>query len=223
MPSISTLRRICDYFGVDEYEILLKTTELSTIIDAKSLKIRLTEKSALENAIFGLRDINFLRTIVGYYHVYTPSNHYRDSLIKSIMSISEYEGQFFTHTKDKNIDKYFKLPKVVNYKGIVSTSNNKIIIHERQANDGDSFATYMLNPAKEGGHIMTGILLISLPDTQGEIVSMRVALEFIGLKPNLRASIKKCGLFKGRNPAIPPFVKNYLLEPRGSRYFSTNL
>jgi hypothetical protein len=223
MPSVSTLRRICDYFGIDEYEIFLNTDELKNIIEPKALKRRISKKSATEITIFGSGDLDFIREFLGYYHIYVPSNHYRDSVIRSIMRVSRDGNQILTHTKDLNIDLYFKLPKTINYKGIVSGSNNKYIIHERQMNDGESFATYMINPAKEGENFLTGILLISLPDSQGEIAGMRVVLQSIGLKPNIRESLKECGLFKGRHRGIPPFVRHYLLEPKGSRYFSTNL
>ena len=222
-PSLSTLRRICDYFGVDEYEIFLDRNELSKIIDSKHIKKRVSESNYIERILFQSEKFDRISEYTGFYFVYTPSNNYKDSAIKSFMQIKKSGEYFYTTTIDRNIEKHFKLPKTLTYKGFVSFSDNNLLIHERSINFGNSFVTYMINTRKKDENFLTGLILISLPDVPGQIASMRVVLQFIGSNPNIRESMRRCGLFKKKSREIPDFVGNYLLDPKVDRYYLTGL
>ena len=95
-PTSFNLKRICDFFGVEEYEIASPTEHFTHLISDRQRKVSLAAISAPQRAIEHLRQCSSqrLQSMVGYYHEYSDSTASPRSILWSLVKIHESEGHF---------------------------------------------------------------------------------------------------------------------------------
>ena len=90
-PSLTTLRRICDFFGVDDHEILLPHDAFKAIVRLRPPNLGATPtvfETALETLIQPDRtDANVLSRHEGYYHAYVSPSPAGGSLVRSLVRL----------------------------------------------------------------------------------------------------------------------------------------
>jgi len=209
-PSIQSLQRICDFFGVDQSEVLQDPRSFERLVRLKPPNLR-PQPSAIDPLATGLFrssqfDLELLARHAGYYHYYQKSALIEGKYYRGISRIYNDGGHWYLKTLDRNLDEALNLPRTVKYAGSVTASLGSIICNER-AREGDSFHTTYLYASKyRQPSFLTGLVIGTSPDGTGEIGCRRVVWVYLGQKPDLRLAVRKCGIVDQAQEGIPDFV-----------------
>ena len=211
-PSLSNMKVICDYFGVEEHEILLDR-------DAFRQLVSLRKPSGPELDPFGeyiskLHRINpsasrDMAEYVGYYKCYYRPVDFPGKIQCSLLRLTNERG--FTYVK--NIENYASVKRrarrMLKYTGVAFHTGERIFVHEREANAGQMMWTTILYPARmDQVSVMTGLSLGISSATSRDIACYRVVWDALERDINLRETLESCGLFDLDDPAIPGDIRD---------------
>jgi len=219
-PSRFNLRRICEFFGVHEADLLLPAAEFETYSSLYFMEIKQGGGAGwlgrnFENLV-AINDPS-LRKYIGWYHSYSYSYGWPGRVLRSLVRVYEYHGRILSKTIERLTDPQRGAHYVWKYNGVVTTSANRIFIAEHDALQHDDFSLKILFQTHRS-HIsfLSGLVTgtSSRPDRQP--TSARVVLKFLGKTIDTRAELKKCGMFVPNryniNPKTLSLIDNTLAE-----------
>jgi transcriptional regulator with XRE-family HTH domain len=220
-PSRHNLRKLCDLFGVDEYELLMPAHQFRNLLRLKKdredglVKLPPLLPALLQQVQRQRAELN---KNLGYFHAYYLSATRPGVVLKSLIQI--YEWQEFTLYK--RIER-LKIPgnkaqaEIYKYSGMVGVVGDRLHLIDQETLTGSELTHTILYPSYRNRiSFLTGLTLgVSGNDAHRPSAS-RIVLEYAGNKVNLRRAIADCGLFKPDDIAIPKIVSNYLCESGGS-------
>ncbi|MEH6651531.1 MAG: helix-turn-helix transcriptional regulator [Motiliproteus sp.] len=201
-PSGNNFRLICDYFGVEEYEILMPHDEFEPIIrarpvaDTESSPVRRPEFEFLDQLIKHSNDD--LSKYEGGYYIYYHSTSYPGKVLKGYGVIYEEESRHFFKWIERLSLKGSSGRDgfVYKIKGLVLGLGNRIFIsgYEQLLNNEmihlTLFPTYK-NKVSQLAGLMLGV---SGTDSR-EPVCQRLILSYLGRSTDHRQALKHCGIF----------------------------
>lgn len=217
-PSRHNLRKLCDLFGVDEYELLMPAHQFRNLLRLKKERdegavklppmlpplLQLVQRQRAE-----------LSKNLGYFHVYYLSASRPGSVLKSLIHI--YEWQEFTLYK--RIER-LKTPgskglaELYKYSGMVGVVGDRLHLIDQETLTGSELTHTILYPSYRNRiTYLTGLTVgVSGNDAHRPSAS-RIALEYAGNTVNLRRAIADCGLFAPEDPGVPAIISKYLCQP----------
>ena len=211
-PSLHTVRRLCDFFGIEDHELFLNHDEFSEIIRLKSPRIdqpRNPPHGFVERLCkppdTGLKD---WKKYLGYYYFYFIPERTSGMVYRSLTNLYQ-EGDFILSRQiERYPDSEFNLPRVIRHEGIVYPAAGRLVISERQEEPGSSawHSVYYksdLNPIT----FLSGLTLGVNPDNAHEIVCFRSVLEYLGKDINVRDVMRNCGNFDPESAEISDYVR----------------
>ncbi|MGB3147275.1 MAG: helix-turn-helix transcriptional regulator [Paracoccaceae bacterium] len=211
-PSLSTLRRICDFFGVDEAEILLPARDFAALVRVRPPRLG-TAQSRFEAQLdqlvdHGTASAQLLERHEGFYHVYFCPDPNRAYLLRTLCRISRADNRWISKTIERHGDEEFAVPSPLHFNGVVMESHNRLIILERETGMGRSFWSTMLVASEYAAPtFLPGLVMGIEPEGSHEIIATRVIWQFLGLRPNLRQALRGCGVYPLDSPDISDFVR----------------
>ena len=211
-PSIATLRKICDFFGVDEGEVFLPADEFKKLLLVRPPKLGQAE-GQFEKTVSNLlnasnKNTDLLKRHEGFYFCYTQVDGIEKRVIKTLSRISMLQDQWYVKSIERGMNDSFMLPATVKYKGLITESSNRLIAQERQTHNGKSFHTTFLYPADHGEPTyLTGLQMGIVSESGQEIVCIRTIWQYLGLKPNLREVLRELGVFNLADIQLPEFIR----------------
>lgn len=217
-PSRHNLRKLCDLFGVDEFELLMPVHQFRNLLRLKKERDEgLVKLPPLLPPLLQLvqRQRAELSKNLGYFHVYYLSASRPGSVLKSLIHI--YEWQEFTLYK--RIER-LKAPgskgqaELYKYSGMVGVVGDRLHLIDQETLTGSELTHTILYPSYRNRiTYLTGLTVgVSGNDAHRPSAS-RIALEYAGNTVNLRRAIADCGLFAPEDPAIPAVISRYLCQP----------
>jgi transcriptional regulator with XRE-family HTH domain len=209
-PSLQSLQRICDFFGVEQSEVLQDPQSFARLVRLNPVNVRVKSSSTdvLRSRIFHSSDLDaeLLARHVGYYHYYLRSTLMEGKYYRGISRIYHDGSNWSLKSLDRDLDRTLNLPRILKYGGTVTTSLGSLVCIER-ARHGDSFhTTYLYGSKYEQPSFLTGLTIGTSPDGTGEIACRRVIWHYIGQRPDLRLAIGQCGIVDQTQEKIPEFV-----------------
>lgn len=217
-PSRHNLRKLCDLFGVDEFELLMPVHQFRNLLRLKKERDEgLVKLPPLLPPLLQLvqRQRAELSKNLGYFHVYYLSASRPGSVLKSLIHI--YEWQEFTLYK--RIER-LKVPdskgqaELYKYSGMVGVVGDRLHLIDQETLTGSELTHTILYPSYRNRiTYLTGLTVgVSGNDAHRPSAS-RIALEYAGKTVNLRRAISDCGLFAPEDPAVPAVLSRYLCQP----------
>lgn len=217
-PSRHNLRKLCDLFGVDEFELLMPVHQFRNLLRLKKERDEgLVKLPPLLPPLLQLvqRQRAELSKNLGYFHVYYLSASRPGSVLKSLIHI--YEWQEFTLYK--RIER-LKVPdskgqaELYKYSGMVGVVGDRLHLIDQETLTGSELTHTILYPSYRNRiTYLTGLTVgVSGNDAHRPSAS-RIALEYAGKTVNLRRAIADCGLFAPEDPAVPAVLSRYLCQP----------
>lgn len=210
-PSLSTLRRLCDFFGVDEHEIFLDVTEFRELVRLRAPRFGGT-KNALDDTVERLISAprvnqTLLESHAGYYHTYSYPDPKRDYFYRSLSRIYRKDNVWLVKSVDRDLERQFVLPNMLKYTGLVLEGHNRIVICEREQVMGYAvFTTILYASEQTAPTFLSGLMTSMSPEGVHEISCVRTVWRYLGLKPNLREAIGECGIVDRKKETIPDIV-----------------
>lgn len=213
-PSLSTLRRICDFFGLDTHEILLDHKTFAKII---RLRPPLLKKNGdpvfqfVRNISQQSRNqVNLMSKYEGYFHSYIQLDDMPQNILRSLISIRNNGLGWISKSIERYPRSAYTVPNKVNYKGVAFLNADRLILMEQEnASRQSTWTTMMYTTDFDEPNILSGLSLGITPETSHDIICYRTVWEFLGKQPRLRTAILKCGLIDKNDPSVPSyFIRN---------------
>lgn len=194
-PSLQTLRRICDFFGVDEHEIFMAPEAFRELV-----RLRPPTLTERDPATSFAQRLFFNQTKpaapTGYYQGYLtdpsdPSNVYVQ-LIKVAQSGRGTAVKIIARYSQDQIN----LPKRLKFEGIATQQAGRLfcVIQESKMRKSTSCIVLSLGDF-EDATTLDGVILGTEPETGNDISIYQTVWRYLGKAPDLRAALDRCGVY----------------------------
>lgn len=221
-PSGNNLRRICDYFGVEEHEVVLPADEFESIIRVRPISDTSTdfrsrpEYERLDQLIES--SSTDLSKYEGGYNIYYYSTSFPNQILKGYGVIYKQDDRFYIKwierlsQKDSTSHNNF----IYKIKGIVNTLGNRIFISGyEQILENEMIHMTLFPTYKNKVSLLSGLMLgVSGTDSR-EPVCQRVVLEYLGKHFSHRQALKGCGVFSADSAEIDEQIRNHIRNDLG--------
>jgi transcriptional regulator with XRE-family HTH domain len=208
-PSMHTLRRLCDFFGVEEHEILMRHADFAPIVRMRPPRLQRTRDRVAEftSQVAEISDLRAARHYVGYYHVYFQPDRLVPEIHRALTRITLEDRCLITKTIERYPEGSAGLPRVVKYGGVAFLSGRTLTVMERRSHAEDSAFFSILYAADESQlTFLSGLSLGVSPDSSRTVYSVRLCWQYLGQEVDTRRRIAQCGQF----PPDTPDISNYI-------------
>lgn len=220
-PSSGNIRKICDYFGVEVYEINLPAGQFRDLIVLKPDQKRVvTDHHASEwDQLVANGSGAAAYRYIGYYHRYLRSIEYPGYIIKACVKVYESEGRIYL----KSIER-LKAPgsrgsvpyDVFKYSGLLMHLSDRIFIIESDTILNSAITETVLYPSHKNP--MTYLFGKAFGVSSGlsrEPYLTPIVYEYLGLHASLRTLVSQCGLLPDESELVDPRIRQFLMRDGG--------
>jgi transcriptional regulator with XRE-family HTH domain len=218
-PSLHNLKRITDFFGVDEYEITLPHQEFVRLVRPKRGQVRETE---LLEQLFTQIDLAGgdsqaqLAAYSGTYAAYFCSPVWPNHIVRSLTTIS-FDGR---HCLTKSLQRLYlpggsrSMKVVQKFNGFVRDIRDRLYVVEYEASSRDLASFAILYPShRRQLQFLTGIMISLASGGSRQPFSTRVVYQYLGKDVDLRQEIARCHLYPVDSPEVPEEVRSRIADP----------
>ncbi len=210
-PSRHNIKRICDFFGVEEYEVLFPHAELKRLIAIKGVRKAEPE----DDWAIGLRRAigeseSEIRTYYGYYFCYYHSFSYPGKILKSLMHLTEHDGMSVYKRIERLVerDRPNRSSYVYKYAGLAFFFRERIFLIDRETLTGSEISETVLYPSyRNRVGLLPGLTIGVAGNTSREPVAARIVLEHLGETVDAKAALRACGLYQRSTKAIDSTIR----------------
>lgn len=199
LPSLRSMRKMCDFFGVEEAELLMphgqfkelvRLKPMSTVVELeKNVMVKSTEK-----VLQGSR--TDLDAYTGYYFTYYNSMSHPGLIIKGLSQI--YRTPFSANIKtleligEEDADRF-----TCKYEGACYMLGDRLFITAMEMLTKNEVIQVILYPSyTKRIRYLTGIMTGVAAHAGRPPAATRIAMEYLGTRVNLRKCLNSCGLFE---------------------------
>ena len=214
-PSRSSLRKICDFLGVDEFELLLPPDQFRKIIALRP--VQSSNLPPVLNAVPALLEMsqrkrNQVAKIHGYYYEYYLSFSTPQHILRALIHIFPSDNfTFFKRIERLRKDRADGLPDVYKYQGIVINVGDRFYLFDQESITGSELSqTILFQNYRNRISTLSGLRMGVSGADGHEPASSRIVMEFIGRAVNHREAISGCKLFRFDSPEIPLDIREHL-------------
>ncbi len=221
-PSNYNLRKICDFFGVEEGEIYGPHDAFTALFAAKP-EAGAPPPGSLPSADFFPEPTDAIHKYLGYYFAYVVSPSFPKYMIKSITQLALRGEKVITKTYERiavrdSDDDYYSVNK---YNGFCFASSDLLYLVEHEYLNNRGYIYTALYPSYRGRvQYLNGLVLGVSGGNFRRPFSSQIVFEHLGESIDLRAAIGACGCFPIAGDDIPESVKSRLLVPVPSGEFN---
>jgi transcriptional regulator with XRE-family HTH domain len=212
-PSRRNMRRICDFFGVTEAELLM---EHSRFVEIVGLRRRPLADAALAGPLSHIERLyqhsGDLHRYIGYYFRYFYSFGYAGQIIKCLLRIYEKDGKIYWKAVERirSIDAKYGA-KISKYSGALFLLGDRIFALEYETLMSNSITQVILYPSYHNRVTYLLGVQTGAPLARGrKPAASIVLLEALGGGVDLRRALASCGLFEESDPAIDPTIRSLI-------------
>lgn len=213
-PSLQSLRRICDFFGVDEHEVLLPPDDFRAIVRLRPPQMNVGDDKAADFVQGVFLDQRRPAAQPGYYLGYIMPEPGVPAIYVHLVNLS-WTGR---GTTVKIVARFpegqINLPRRLTFEGAAFEQAGKLfcLVRERRRRRAASCIVLSLGDF-EAPALMDGVITGTEPESGNDITSFRVVWRYIGAKPDLRRALRQCGVFPPDQIDLPELVRLTLADP----------
>ncbi len=206
-PSAHNLRRICDYFGVREEQLLGDPARLrrSALHEPAPERLGPLEQALLPEA----GEFALLRNYVGLYYYFFLSPNWHGKIQCGLVSFRAQGGRLRSRYLGRVWDPDYRKIVRSRFEGHVALRGDRLFILEYASNLPDSFGQTILYAAHQHqSNYITGMCFgIAWPPQRAPFASP-VILKRVPAATQARDAVRNCGLYDAESRALDPFVRN---------------
>lgn len=212
-PSLKTVRRLCDFFGLDDHELFLGQGEFRQLIKVRPVRPGANRDptreflDALQPRVDGhIRDAY---KYLGFYFSYFRSSRHPEFIYRNLVQIREDDGALVSKQVNRLSGDNVGLPHWLRFTGIVYGAGDRIVVTEREPRAGNSiWHTVLFTTDYDRPSHLVGLLLGVTPEVAHQIICYRTIWEYLGPSVQLKECLRRCG----RLPATEPGISSYVLH-----------
>jgi transcriptional regulator with XRE-family HTH domain len=200
-PSANTLRRFCDFFGVEKDEIRLPHKQFQRLVQVKPEPHIQTDSPQRDPAQAYQDRINQigqkgLDKYLGYYFEYYLSMAYPGKILRTLVCIEEVAGKTYFQRTERIREKGRRQAFHGKYKGLVQYLSDRIFMLDFETLTEYEITQAILFPSfKNRIDCLTGLKLGVSGSGERMPCCTRVVYEYLGKEVNFRKAFKLCGLY----------------------------
>ncbi len=214
-PSRHNLRRICDFFGFDEYEVLMPHDQFRNILRLRPA--REGDDLSIPPGFAGLlaeaqRCRGTLTKTHGYYYKYYLSFSTPCHILRSLVHIYGW-NEYTLYRRLERLRQPDRAgpPDVYKYAGLVTVAGDRMHMLDRETITGSELTqTVLYLNYRNRISVLTGLTVGVSGGDAHEPSASRVVMEYIGRAANLRQAIAECRLYPEDSPEIPGQIRDHL-------------
>lgn len=213
-PSLHSLRRICDFFGVEEGEIFLPAHEFAAIVRVRGESPPDGLAGTIEQVTARFSDSQArLRKYCGHYLAYMCTPAYPGMILRYFLVVFQRGERTYAKAIERLVDK--RNPEhgsyISKYLSLVLHAEDRIYLMDHNPLSHQVFALTVIYPSHRNRvHLLSG-LGISVSGGPGrQAFATRMVFEYLGETSNLRESISRCGLYPEDGDEIDATIRGRL-------------
>lgn len=198
-PSANTMRRFCEFFGVEHYEIVLPHHQFLRLVQVRpASQIQSTGVSIETEHLTKLNELgqNGLDKYLGYYFEYYFSMAHPGKILRTLICIEEQDGKTYYQRTERLQEKGRKKPFHNLYKGMVQFLSGRIFLMDYESLTGVEMTQTILFPSfKSRVDRLNGLRLGVSGSGERMPCCARVVYEYLGPRVDRHNALKLCGLY----------------------------
>jgi hypothetical protein len=221
VPSLANLRKMSDFFGVDEFEFMMPHAEfLRTVMPRPAGRnpLGLIELALTQLGVGRGSPAKVLAPYCGLYAVYFYSPVWSGHIVRSLTVIAEAHDSIVSRSMQKlYVPGTRQSGRVVQkFRGILKTIVDRLYLLEYETNSNDLAALTVLFPShRKQLQYLTGLMLTVSSGGNHQPFSTRSVYERLPATTNFRSELSRCRLYQPDDPEIPQEVKFRLASATG--------
>ncbi|KLN61324.1 hypothetical protein WH96_06655 [Kiloniella spongiae] len=217
LPSRNMLQRICDFFGVEDYEILLPLDEFRGLIAIKSRKETFeasksqTTRGHIEKVLAASR--TDAEQLTGFYYSYRYSFSDTGKILISLIHIWPSDG----HILSKRVERFRDLesgdesPFLCKYLGHLLYLQDRICIVEYESLKREEVSQTILYPSGRNRKTWFSGLNLGVSTRDDRRIGCGCVLyQYLGVEVDLKRALGGLGKFPVEHENVPLMVRNTL-------------
>ncbi|WP_352606849.1 helix-turn-helix transcriptional regulator [Mesorhizobium sp. M0488] len=224
-PSRRNMRKICDFFGVSEGELLMDHQRFAEVVGLKRRPLAAHAPSDLLVHVEQLyQRSGDLGRYIGYYFRYFYSFGYAGKIIKCLVVIYEKDGRYFWKCVERLalVGKYGV--KTSKYSAALLLLGDRIVALENETLLKGNVTQAILYPSYQTSVTYLIGVQTGMPLVRGRKPAASVVLlEYLGRSIDHRKALQACGLFSDTDPAIDAGIRGMIANriPEGTFVLET--
>jgi transcriptional regulator with XRE-family HTH domain len=214
MPSMANFKKIADFFGVDESEMLLNSRDFARIIEGKNRhNPHIDFLNGMMQQVVGDPDRmrQQLAKYQGFYFCLFNSCGHPGYIIRSLVHIREKHGivavktiEILAHRKGNRRRSGF----IFKRSGALVLNSGRLFIYDYEQTINRTPSMTILFPSNRSrATLLKGVHLNVSGGSSQRPFAARVVYQNLGLAPDLRQAFRECGLFRMSSPEISSELK----------------
>ncbi|AYR21328.1 helix-turn-helix domain-containing protein [Alcaligenes faecalis] len=205
-PSAHTLRRCCEFFGVEEHEILMPSAQFELLVQVRPKQTLLDENPLPEAShLAHLKQIGTaaLDKYLGYYFETYLSMAYPGQVLRTLVYVEKRDERvYYQRTERLREHPQSKAYRGV-YRGLVHMLTDRIFLTDYETLTSLEMTQTILFPSfKNRVTRLTGLKLGVSGSGERMPCCTRVVYEYLGTAINVRQALRLCGLYAPDDPRL---------------------
>lgn len=227
-PSANLLRRFCDFFGVEDYEIFLPHEQFRQIVALRpqgrdhkapdSQPPHAPHLKALAQASLSSQ----MSRYCGYYFEYSYSMFKPGRILRSLAHIGEEDGGFYHQRLERLTPPGpTRRPIHCKYLGVSLFLQDRIFLMDYESLTENEVSQTILYPTYQNRiSRLTGLKMGAAAREQRSPACARVLWDYLGRNIQLGRAFRRCGLFAPDDPEIDPSIRPLIDNSHPGDHFS---
>ncbi|KDE38660.1 MAG: helix-turn-helix domain-containing protein [Nitrincola lacisaponensis] len=215
-PSAHMMQRLCDFFGVEEHEILLPHHQFQRLIDVRPRQHTAREPQHPEQEhLQHLQQLTgqSLDKYLGYYFEYYLSMACPGNILRTLVHLEKPDKQVYYQRLERLQEAPDERPYHGIYLGAAYLLTDRIFLVDYESLTGQEISQTILFPSyKNRISYLSGLKIGAAGSGDRMPCATRVLYEYLGHSVNKRQALKRCGLYPLDTEQIEPSLKQALIN-----------
>lgn len=211
-PSLSSFRKISDFFGVEETELLMATQDFKELIALRppSVGQHLPSQDFISSSVHSnAQSHREIRLYLGYYYTHFVIGNMPDRIIRALIHIYDHRGAILTQNFERYPENSDGAAEVSKYEGVALYNAERLFIYEKEKFTGQRiWQTVVYATDLKSSKYLSGLTMGIATDSVRDIACYRIIYSFLGREIDLRSALSGCGTFTIESPDIPKYIRD---------------
>ena len=207
-PRTALMRKICDYFGVEPYEMMLPHKEFAEIVRIRGLGNDTVTRRLRQHfdQVMTLSDAR-VQNLTGMFYEYYYSMSQKGKIIRGLIVFTMEDGHMFYRRLERMGQHDRPCLRHYRYQGAALLTGERVFMSDYEYSAGIELTQTILYPDYSLRWTrLHGVKLGVSADQVHMPCCVRVYLERTPARLNITGALRNCGLFLPEDPQIPRHV-----------------